>query len=249
MPKYEEILPNARLARYVECYWYREDPDGTPNHSVMPDGCVDILFSARNREPVDLSLVGLMTMQHCFDVPAGQFFFGLRFRPGLSSAFIPEVASLQDKTESLDNVLGATGKQIFEQLANAGSPTEMTRIMDRFLRPLEPPDAAQKALEHLAAREISIDSLSSETGISVRQLRRVCLERVGVSPKYLSRILRFRRAIDRVSSIAKHSAQPNWAQLATACGYFDQAHFIRDFEEFTGSTPGRYLQSLRNRAL
>jgi AraC-like DNA-binding protein len=215
----------------------------------MPDGCVDILFSARRGEPLDLSLVGLMTTPQTFDLPSGQFFFGVRFRPGLSTAFIPEAAELNNKTEPLENVVGARAKHIFEQLANAGGPIEMTRIMDRLLRPLEPPDAAQKALERLAAHETSIDSLSSETGISVRQLRRVCLERAGVPPKYLSRILRFRRASERITAIAKHHGQPNWAQLAAACGYFDQAHFIRDFQEFTGSTPGRYLQSLRNRSL
>src|SRR5438093_5871455 len=147
MPKYEEMLPGPRLARYVECYWYREDREGTSNHSVMPDGCVDILFSARRGEPLGLSLVGLMTTPQTFDLPSGQFFFGVRFRPGLSTAFIPEAAELNNKTEPLENVVGAPARHIFEQLANARTPMVMTRIMDRFLRPLEPPDAAQKAIE------------------------------------------------------------------------------------------------------
>jgi len=96
--------------------------------------------------------------------------------------------------------------------------------------------------------ETSIDCLSSETGISMRQLRRVCLERAGVSPKYLARILRFRRAAERIAAIAKHSGQPNWAQFAAACGYFDQAHFIHETRALTGSTPQVMIRGLREKS-
>ena len=66
------------------------------------------------------------------------------------------------------------------------------------------------------------------------------MDRAGVPPKYLSRILRFRRAADRMLA---SGAQPSWAQFAVACGYYDQAHFIREFQEFAGVTPDRFLQS------
>jgi len=46
-------------------------------------------------------------------------------------------------------------------------------------------------------------------------------------------VLRFQR----VSDLARHAEAPNWGQLALACGYFDQSHLIRDFVEFTGTTP------------
>ena len=102
--RYRELSPSPRLARYVECYWSLEDSEGTPGHCVLPDGCVDILFSARNGEPVGLSVVGLMTTRQNFDLPAGQYFFGVRFRPGMASAFMPEAAGLNDKLEPLENV-------------------------------------------------------------------------------------------------------------------------------------------------
>jgi AraC-like DNA-binding protein len=65
-----------------------------------------------------------------------------------------------------------------------------------------------------------------------------------VSPKYLTRILRFRRAAD----LLQGRSSLNWADHAAACGYFDQAHMIREFQEFASCTPGRFLQSLRGQA-
>ena len=55
---------------------------------------------------------------------------------------------------------------------------------------------------------------------------------IGVGPKLLSRILRFQqvfRAVERVD--------PEWASIAVDCGYYDQAHLIRDFNQFAGQTP------------
>jgi AraC-like DNA-binding protein len=58
----------------------------------------------------------------------------------------------------------------------------------------------------------------------------------------LSRILRFRRAVQKMPTLDR-MAQPSWADFAVACGYYDQAHFIREFQEFAACTPGRFLQS------
>lgn len=231
----------------MECYWSREDREATRGHSVLPDGCVDILFSARHGEPLGLSIVGLMTARQQMDLPAGQSFFGVRFRPGMAAAFVPEAVELTDKIEAVESVLGAAGRKLFDELAGSKSSSEKAAIMDRFLRPLEPPDESQRVLTRLSECDLSVDGVASETGMSVRQLRRVCIQRAGVSPKYLKRILRFRRASEGIHAATMSVVAPNWAEFAACCGYFDQAHFIREFQEFTGCTPGRYLQSLQRR--
>jgi AraC-like DNA-binding protein len=233
----------------VEGYWSRQEALGTHGHHVLPDGCVDILFTALNGEPTGLTVVGLMTTPQTFEIPAGQSYFGVRFRPGMASAFLPDAARLNDKVEPLENAVGVDGRRFFEQLSDARSLVRMAQTAESFLRPLEPRDRAQRALENLSACYLSIDRLAAESGISVRQLRRACVQRAGVSPKYLSRILRFRRAAEHIAKAANQTNPLAWADVATACGYFDQAHFIREFQEFTGSTPGRYLQSLPNRSL
>jgi transcriptional regulator GlxA family with amidase domain len=79
---------------------------------------------------------------------------------------------------------------------------------------------------------VSVDQLASSAGVSSRQLERRFLQEVGVGPKLLARIVRFQqvfRAVDQLN--------PAWATVAVECGYYDQAHLIRDFNQFAQQTP------------
>jgi transcriptional regulator GlxA family with amidase domain len=69
-------------------------------------------------------------------------------------------------------------------------------------------------------------------GISGRQLERRFMSEVGLGPKLLCRILRFQQVFPAVER-----ADKNWARIAADCGYYDQAHLIRDFRQFAGQTP------------
>ena len=76
-----------------------------------------------------------------------------------------------------------------------------------------------------------MDWVADQAGMSARQFRRRCREEAGLGPKHLARILRFRRAC-RLADQGE-----SWLRVAMEAGYFDQAHLIRDFREFTGTTP------------
>jgi AraC-like DNA-binding protein len=78
----------------------------------------------------------------------------------------------------------------------------------------------------------SIDKLASDAGVTVRQLQRRFLREVGIGPKLLSRILRFQLVFRAIES------NPHgWAPVAADCGYYDQAHLIKDFQQFARQTP------------
>lgn len=214
---YREIQPGARLAECVECYWTRTEALDREREGVLPDGCVDILFSRDAVGTAQLHVVGLMTAPRYIARRAGTFYFGVRFRPGRATALVRDAAELNDRVEPLADLWGVRGRWLLEQLEEAGSAEKMRAVMEAGLQP----------------REIrSLDEARSE-----RQARRLCVDLVGVPPKVLSRILRFRTAVERLGH-----GQPDWAQFAAACGYYDQAHMIREFQEFAGCTPGRYLQ-------
>ncbi len=250
MAAYREIQPGARLRRYVECYWSQSRKEAS-DQIVLPDGCVDILFSRSGGEPVGLATVGLMTTPLKLQGAPAQSYFGVRFRPGMASSFIPGAELLTDETRPLDDLMGSEARRMLERLAELQSLEAMGGLMDQLLRPLDPPDIGERVLWQVESPEVSsgrsagssLDEAVAQSGLSVRHFRRVCLERSGVSPKYLSRILRFRKAAQEIA--AMQTAQPSWADFAVACGYYDQAHFIREFQEFAGCTPGRFLQSRR----
>jgi AraC-like DNA-binding protein len=231
---YREFQPAPHLARFVECYWQREDDEARPGHSVLPDGCCDILFRTRAGEPAGLTFVGLMTTARHVPLAARSGIFGIRFRPGMASAFLREHARVPDCLLPLED---ARERRLFDQLAEARTIAEMIAVSDAYLETHagDPPPVLD-----VLGRESAIDRVTDVTGVSPRHLRRLCNEHAGVSPKYLSRILRFRRAFQRL----ERRPQVHWADFAVVCGYSDQAHMIREFQEFAGVTPGRFVQSL-----
>jgi AraC-like DNA-binding protein len=82
------------------------------------------------------------------------------------------------------------------------------------------------------AGQVSMDQLATDAGIGNRQLERRFLLEVGIGPKLLCRILRFQQIFRAV-----YRNDEGWAAIAADCGYYDQAHLIRDFREFTRQTP------------
>jgi len=79
--------------------------------------------------------------------------------------------------------------------------------------------------------QCTVDDLAQAAGVSARQLDRLMLASVGVTPKLFLRMLRFRKAI------ALHDRQHSWANIAAECGYHDQSHMVREFKQFAGESP------------
>jgi transcriptional regulator GlxA family with amidase domain len=88
---------------------------------------------------------------------------------------------------------------------------------------------------------VRIDDLAAGVGTSVRTLERAFDETVGVSPKTLARIVRFRRALVLLDAPRRAS----FAAIALDCGYADQSHLVRDFRDFAGGPPTAYLAADR----
>ena len=85
---------------------------------------------------------------------------------------------------------------------------------------------------------VDIGSLSAELGCSRKHLIAQFREQAGLPPKSIARILRFQHAVGLLQST---EAMP-WAELAFECGYYDQSHLIRDFNQFAGSPPSDFLR-------
>ena len=237
---YQEQRPSAPLRRFVECYWRRPTDSMSRSHTVTPDGCVDILLSSSNNAPGSLDLVGLMTQSRIVRIGPGQEYFGVRFQPGMASEFVPDAPHVTNQIVPLAEFWGRASYSLAGRLAACPSFEAKSEVMNEVLRPVNRAESGLRAIQQLAAVPRSLDALAGATGLSTRQLRRICVERAGVPPKFLSRILRFRKAIERIRKL--HGICPDWARFALESGYFDQAHMIREFREFSGFTPGRYLQ-------
>lgn len=85
---------------------------------------------------------------------------------------------------------------------------------------------------------VTIEALAYDAGLSRRQLERRFLLEVGAPPKLYARIARFNHVLELLAE----SLAPDWPDIAYLCGYYDQAHLIREFRRFTGQTPGAYAR-------
>jgi AraC-like DNA-binding protein len=238
MPSYLELAPPPRLAESVECIWVmRHCEASVVSHRVLPDGCADILFTTGTGN-VTLQAVGTMTQFQDVQLRPGQMHVGLRFHPGMWSAGIGTPASLiTDQLVSLEDFWGNRARNLQARLEEARSPNACASLLAENVSTISPNTPLQRALAWMRSQNgmVSLDEVASHASLSPRQFRRLCHEQTGLSPKLLARILRFRYAISRV-----HDERGDHAGLAADCGYFDQSHFISDFQRFSGKTPATF---------
>ena len=85
--------------------------------------------------------------------------------------------------------------------------------------------------------KLSINEVLEKTGLSKKQLERKFIPTVGTTPKAFARISRFLNICHHLEDNKNKSL----TELTYECGYFDQAHFIKEFKEFSGFTPKEYF--------
>jgi AraC-like DNA-binding protein len=146
---------------------------------------------------------------------------------------------LSGRVVTLATLFGRAGPLLHEALASAPGWASRFAILDDFFLErlddaLSPVPSVTRALGRLraSAGAVRVETLAAEIGCSRRHLSAGFREQVGVSPKLLGRILRFQHAVELAGT------GPGWAEIALRCGYYDQAHMVRDFNQFAGSSPG-----------
>jgi AraC-like DNA-binding protein len=156
------------------------------------------------------------------------------------------MAELTSRTVALVDLLGPAADRLVGQLRDAPSWEARFALLDTLiaarLAAAPPPcDRLAWAWEqlHAAHGRLDIAALAAEIGWSNRHLIARFRDGFGLPPKTLARVLRFDHA---VRLLQRHDTEPNWVALASACGYYDQAHLIRDFRAFSGQTPASFAR-------
>jgi AraC-like DNA-binding protein len=255
---YKEYHPCSELAKNVKCFWSIEDqtsPRSVGREKIFPDGCTELLFHYGDLFRKYDERGGSHIQDRCFihgqlqkyiEVePTGKIgIFSARFHPGGLQSFIPlPVSDLTHQTFSLIKVWGDAGKLLEKSILNAADNTERQRILEAFLlaRRNAGRDSAI-AVELVDAiletdGNVSIEELSARLHIGKRQLIRVFISCVGIKPKMLARIIRF----NKVLKLIEQGDLSNFTAIAFEGGFYDQAHFIKDFKEITGLNPKSYF--------
>ena len=153
-----------------------------------------------------------------------------------------QVGELNGTAVPIDEVLGRWGNNLVEQLGNASGWEERFVILDRALAcwktrsELCPEVAWLKRQLVASGGRARVEPLMDETGWSRRVVTERFRRQVGVSPKAYARVLRFRRAVALLGAGRERAL----ADVAIACGFYDQSHFTREFVALAGCTPTEY---------
>ncbi|SRR5208283_385379 len=170
---------------------------------------------------------------------------GVHFWPGGAFPFFRlPLSELADQSIALDILWGSAAAELRERLLATPTPAQKFRVLEAFLlgqlaAPLERHPAVSFGIQQLrGAGQQSVAHVVDKTGFSQRRFIELFSEQVGLAPKRFCRVSRFQRVVQ----FAHLAGEIDWVHLALDCGYYDQAHFIHDFQSFAGITPTTYLQ-------
>lgn len=168
---------------------------------------------------------------------------GVHFKPG-GGFFACPADELHNQGIPLDCLLGRRIRELREQLMAAATPQVQFSILERFLlaewyqfqkRNNQHP-AVRFGVDQFATHARSVAAVTEQIGLSSTRFTQLFRAQVGLTPKVFSRVQRFQRAIRRL----ENQQAVDWVALALDCGYYDQAHFIHDFQAFAGLNPTTY---------
>jgi AraC-like DNA-binding protein len=257
--QYREYAPCEELQPYVECYWsgiaHPPETTSATAQRVVPDGCIDIVFEFKAPLAEDPSwlpssiessmVVGTMSRPLIVTASSEIQFLGVRFKPGKAHGFFRVAAGeLTDCTVPLDDIWGRIGSNLVSTLSEQHSLRHMiVRLEKELLKRLHSFDAEDPYIQPIIGfildrrGAVSVQSLSALAGISRQHIARKFDHYVGISPKLFCRVVRFQNMMRSVAS----PGNVDWASAALDLGYYDQAHMISDFKEFSGLTPTAFL--------
>jgi len=246
---------DPRLAEIVASMWFGEGQVAYQRDRILPSGQSQLLINLgppqyriepgppEVRVPfLDVWYSGLHQGPIDTEAPHGNALLGVAFSARGSFPWLGErMDGLTDRIIALADALGDGALALRERLLNTPSMEARFRCVERWLLArLKPRNvvhpAVRWAVDRIAASggRVAIEELATQTGFTRKHLGNLFQNQVGVSPKALARIHRFRGALALLNT---GGGQVPWAALAEQCGYYDQSHLINEFRRFTGFSP------------
>ena len=260
--KFNQYQIPSRLEKYISALLYHKDY--FPQHEkdkYLPDGTINIVFELTDNPKYIYDNKTGRVVQECSDV----WFSGvlkdhitisshheemmvLVFKPGAGFPLVhTSIAKYTNSVVSAKEVFGASITILLQELKLPTSSEEKFLAIERWLdNQLRPDDFYLEVIRYAigvienSPTQINLLELSEKLGYSQKQFIQLFKKYVGITPKQFHRIVRF----NEILSAVENGEEISWTIIATDCGYFDQAHFIKDFQSFSGINPKKYLKDI-----
>ena len=238
---YKEKNIKGFISNFIKSFWEFETSEKECNYEILPDGFFDLIFEIQNEQISKVSLTGVWTKQIKISIPKNTKLIGVRFK--LISAeyiFKKSIKELKNtRTELPTTFLSCESLdfQDFEKFTDS-----ITKKLQYGLKNLKEIDNRKFELFKIVYEEkgkISVKELSEKIYWSSRQINRYFDSRFGFSLKTFCNVL-------KCHSSLKHIAK---GKLFPEIDYYDQAHFIKQVKQITGSTPTNLYLNKNDRFL
>jgi AraC-like DNA-binding protein len=254
--------PRPPLSEFVELLWfYQGCPQPHLKERALPTGTMELVVNLshdqlrvfdRHESHSFRSFPGSMVCGahsefFVIEPNQDQSIVGVHFKPGGAFPFFNLPAGELHNTHlSLETLWGTKAGELRERLLEARTPDGQFIILEQFLL-----EQASGCLSRHAAVAVGLSAFQrvphsrkiaevvGQIGISQRRFIEVFRDQVGLTPKQFCRVRRFQSVLRLIGK----GRRVDWIDIALACGYYDQAHFINDFQAFSGLNPAAYLRN------
>lgn len=241
---YREIAPADTLRNFIYCYWELKTVvplEEQFNYRVVSDGCIDIFFSVEN--PKESFAMGFCKKYTEFPLDTYFHYMGIRFLPTMfPQIFDIDALVLSNRYASLHDVHKATAQFVSIEITRNQTLELAKSLFDPYFSKLISKTTFNTDNRLYGALAIILQSRGVlnlnedlDIGISQRQLRRLFKYYIGDTAKTFCKVVRFQNILRAKPSV--QSLRQN--KLFYDVGYYDQAHFIKEFKNHYGVTPSK----------
>ena len=216
---------------------------------VFPDGCLDLILKCDPVNPA-LFIYGKLTEYKSDVFDEDTEYFGVRLMPDQNlKGLTCTMKDLLNQNMPLSNYVKLDGELLLKLAQKPSFEERITFFQERIspLLPLEQPQpvmmvCTRKIMEQKGNLNLLV--LSDITGYSDRYIRKKFTAEMGLSPKNFCRIIRFQNSLNTL--LTGFYEKDKILNAVYDNGYYDEAHFINEFRQFTSFTPGFLVKSCLN---
>ncbi|HTE01897.1 MAG TPA: AraC family transcriptional regulator [Mucilaginibacter sp.] len=247
------FFPSDILKPFIKCYWTCSHPADVLE-VMYPSGSVEICIDISTNDTIrhrgdrsmkvpNLEVLGHWTIPTRAAITKGNTCLITRFHPYASSLFFPNAAS-DFTNESIDlcDIFRKESTDLYDRLMEQCLLPQKIAVLEEFLVQRlimnKKSDHKLKLVESLCNdvyredKPLNLQNISARYGFSERYIQKLFIDWIGITPQKFFSIKRFNKSLELIRS----SATP-LTSIAFECGYYDQAHFIKEFKSYTGLTP------------
>ncbi|WPO92455.1 helix-turn-helix domain-containing protein [Chryseobacterium sp. HR92] len=256
-----QISPSVSLAPYIKSYTVVTIDNDLRDEVFYPSGYIDLIINisggtaattinGKRKDTPDIELLGHLTLPTRLTVAQGTSVLIARIYPYAGTLFFSDpLSEFTNCATDMYDVAKSEIRDLYDCIMQAGGLHAKINVLEAyFLQQLKKNETrlkkavmVQALSQHFFMNHQTLDlhALAQGSGLSERYIQKLYLKNIGISPSAFAAVIRFNKSLPMVLNTSE-----SLIAIAYNCGYYDQAHFIKEFKKFTGITPSASRHSL-----